>query len=131
MGASPYDADNDLAGLDLDRSVVAIPWVHDVDDPAQVVEAGELDRDLALGLAEVDLDAGLEAVGEAFSQLLETGGDGLLAQDARSRLLLAAERDDLLQSAHGDTLRGDPGGEPVLETSIVDGQQGAGVPGRE
>ena len=59
------------------------------------------------------------------------GRDGLLAQDARSRLLLAAERDDLLQSAHGDALRGDPGGEPVLETGVVDGEQGAGVAGRE
>src|SRR6478752_9465975 len=131
MGACRYDPDNDLAGLDLYGSVVAIPRVHDVDDPAQVVEAGELDRDLALGLAEVDLDAGLEAVGEAFSQLLETGGDGLLAQDARSRLLLAAERDDLLQSPHGDALCRDPGGEPVLETGVVDGEEGTGMSGRE
>ena len=55
------------------RSSLGYARVHDVDDPAQVVEAGELDGDLALGPAEVDLDPGLEPVREPVGELGQAG----------------------------------------------------------
>src|SRR6266540_4338594 len=43
--------------------------VHQGDDAFEVVEGGELDGDPALGLPEVDLDAGFEAVGETVGEV--------------------------------------------------------------
>src|SRR4029077_1491983 len=68
---APQDASSDqslcrLIDEWLDRFVASIPGIHDVDDPAQVVERGELHGDLALALPEVDLDPRLQAIGEAL-----------------------------------------------------------------
>lgn len=52
---------------------------HCLDDAVEVLHAGELDDDLALVLAQVDSDLGVVAVGEAFGQLFEGRGHGLLA----------------------------------------------------
>ena len=62
-----------------DGPVVAVARVHDVDDPAQVVQRGELDGDLALAPAEVDLDPGLEPVGEPVGEVGQARGDGPVA----------------------------------------------------
>ena len=66
-----------IALLTSDWPVGAVARIHDVDDPAQVVERGELDRDLALAAAELDLDPGLQPVGEALGQVVEAGRHGL------------------------------------------------------
>src|SRR5436190_14454411 len=58
-------------GTGSDRAVVAVARIHDVDDPAQVVQRGELNGDLALGLAQLDLDPGLQPVTEALRDVLE------------------------------------------------------------
>src|ERR1051326_4132909 len=51
---------------------------HRLDDPLQVLGRGELDDDLSLAAAELDLDPGLEQVGEAVGQAGEAGGGGHL-----------------------------------------------------
>ena len=52
-----------------DRAVVRPARVHDVDDPLEVVDRPELHGDLALAATEVDLDPGLEPVGEPLGQV--------------------------------------------------------------
>ena len=47
--------------------------IHDLHDPLQVIDGGELDDDLPLTLPQFHLDPGLEQVGEAISQVTETG----------------------------------------------------------
>ena len=42
-----------------DRATL-VRQIHGADDPVQVIDGSELDDDLALGLAEVDSDSGLE-----------------------------------------------------------------------
>jgi hypothetical protein len=55
-----------LGRLTSDGSVHAVARVDDVHDPTQVLQRRELDRHLALGSAQVDLDARLQSVAEAI-----------------------------------------------------------------
>src|SRR5262249_24641410 len=68
-----------LIDLSLDRLVATVPGIHDVDDAAQIVERRELDGDLALALAEVDPDPGVQPVGEPLGEVGQTRRHGLAA----------------------------------------------------
>src|SRR6188472_2612418 len=79
--------------------------VDDPDDALQVGQRRELDRDPALPLAEVDLDAGLQVVREPGREVVEPRR-GRAAAPGRLRLGApeVAHRDDLLQAAYRDAL---------------------------
>ena len=103
-----------------------------VDDPAQVVEARELHGDPALGPAEVDLDPGLQPVREPIGELGQARRGRLGPGDpAHLRRPGVADRDDLLEAADADALGDHAGGQPVLELGVLDGEQRAGVAGRQ
>src|ERR1700749_3882259 len=96
-----------------DRAVVPVARIHDVDDPPQVVERGELDGDLALALSEVDLHPGLEPVGAPVGDVPQAGRRGLAPAYRRLAVAAVPDRHDLLQPAHADALGDDPSGHPV------------------
>ena len=111
-----------------DRAVLAVARVHDVDDPAQVVEARELDGDPALGPAEIDLDPSLQPVRESLSELGKARR-GRLGPGHPTHLRRAgvADRDDLLQASDADAFGDHPGCQPVLEIEVLDGEQRPGM----
>src|SRR5207244_2650927 len=99
----------------------------------KIIYRAELDDDPTLAAAELDLDPGVERVGQPLGDVLQTwrlhgfpgrwlrlGGGGVLG-----------EGDRLLGGPHGETLGHDPRGEVLLSAGIVEGEQGASVAGRE
>jgi hypothetical protein len=99
-------------------------------NPLQVVNSGELDDDLSLGLPQLDLYSSLEVVGEPISEIL-----GLRRNDLRPMPLpcspfpMITQGHQLLDGANGKALRDDSLGEPLLTAWVLDGEQGSGVPG--
>ena len=103
-----------LGGLLLGRG-----RVHDLDDPFQVIDGGELDDDLPLALPQFHLDPGLEQVGEAVGQVTEAGCGRRLdagAYRAARRRIVGTDRDDLLDGADRQAFGDDRGwpGAPAL-----------------
>src|SRR5215472_15383462 len=79
---------------------------HSLDDPLEVVDAGELYNDLALVPAEFNLDAGFEEVGQSLRQMAERRGHGLVRRGlARGPGRgVVADRHDLLDRADREPL---------------------------
>ena len=119
--AGPGDWNSSVSAI-LSALAVLLVGVHQGDDAFQVVERGELDGDLPLGLAEVDLDAGFEAVGETVGQVDEAGGDRLVAAALRRRRVIAvhvAQGNDLLDGADREAL-GKTKGKITVEFASLD-----------
>ena len=102
----------------------------------QVLHRGELDDDLALLLAQVDLHPGLEAVrepGREFTQRRGEPGTGTRPLGASEPLCGSRthEGHDLLDRSHREPLGHDPVSQPVLLLGVLHGQQRPCVPGRQ
>src|SRR5438876_504539 len=108
--------------------------IHDLHDPFQVIDGGELDDDLPLTLAQFHLDPGLEQVGEAISQVTETGCGrrlGAGACRAARRGIVRTDRDDLFDGTDRQALGYDPAGQALLRFGSLQAEQGPGVAGTE
>src|SRR6516225_2909328 len=107
---------------------------HGLHDPLEVLHRSELDDYLALMPALFYFDAGLEQVRQAIGEAEESGCDRLPTDRGgtlASGLVAAAEGDDLLDGADGQTLGHDPGGQALLRGGVVQAEEGAGVAGTE
>ena len=108
--------------------------VHEADDPVEVVDRGELHGELPLALAEGDRHPGVVAVGQPRGQVVQLRVPVPRAGSAGprdGRRVVATHGDDLLDAAHRESFGDDPLGEPLHGRTVVQAEQGPGVPGGE
>src|SRR3954447_12449772 len=106
-----------------------VPRIDHADDPLEVREGRELDRDPPLTPPQLDLDPGLQPVAEVRREVLEarrrrpapTGRDLSVGSHV-------ADRHHLLESPHGDALGDHPTRHPVLRVRVVHTDQPRRVP---
>ena len=102
---------------------------QDSEDPVQIMDAGKLDGDVALALTEVDLDLGVQTVGQSRRKIVQCRGmcSGTWSTAHLRLNWIVTEGDDLLCSPHAQALGNDALSQALHRRAIVQPQKGAGV----
>src|SRR5699024_9906353 len=107
--------------------------IHQVYDPLQVVDRGELDGDLALVPAEIDLDAGVVSLRQPCGDVIESRclGLGFPLPIPSVLAIVVTDGDNLLQSTYGHPFGHGALRQPILDFGILDRDERSSMAGRQ
>src|SRR5690606_457720 len=106
---------------------------HHIQDPVEILNGRELHGEAALLGSKVDLDAGLEAIGQSVRELVDRRRalPGTRRPGRTSLTAEAAHRDDLLRRSYGQSPRDEPLRETLDLRPVGETEQRSSMPRRE